>query len=243
MEQTHQRLLSDQRVGGLAALYLALAYLAAMPYFLVVLNDQGVVDPAARLALLVNHQGSLYLINLITYVVFGLVLTVLALALAERFSDATPAMARVIAGWGIIWSCLLIASGTVANLGMESVAALYVKDAAGAVSAWQIIEPIADGLGGGGGEALGGPWMLLVSLAGLRSQRLPRALNWLGLATGAAGLVSNLPALRESAVVFGLLQIVWFIWLGIVLLRTKQQLEPKAHDRAVASVQLAGENR
>ncbi|NJO55874.1 MAG: hypothetical protein HC834_05410 [Rhodospirillales bacterium] len=56
MEQTHQRLLSDQRVGGLAALYLAIAYLAAMPYFLVVLNDQGVVDPVARLALLVNHR-------------------------------------------------------------------------------------------------------------------------------------------------------------------------------------------
>lgn len=242
MEQTHQRLLSDQRVGGLAALYLAIAYLAAMPYFLVVLNDQGVVDPVARLALLVNHQGSLYLINLITYVVFGLVLTVLALALAERFSDDTPAMARVIAGWGIIWSCLLIASGTVANLGMEYVAALYVQDAAGAVSAWQIIEPIADGLGGGGGEALGGPWMLLVSLAGLRSQRLPRPLNWLGLATGAAGLVSNLPPLRESAVVFGLLQIGWFIWLGIVLLRTKQ-LEPKAHERAAVSAQLAGEKR
>jgi hypothetical protein len=85
--------------------------------------------------------------------------------------------------------------------------------------------------------------VLLVSLAGLRSQRLPRALNWLGVVTGLAGLVSNIPPLRESAVIFGLLQILWFAWLGIVLLRTKQQPEPAPGDEAIAPVHLAGAGR
>lgn len=225
MERIHGRLLNHQQVGGIAALYLAAAYLAAMPYFLLVLDYQSVVDPAAKLALLIAHQGSLYAFNLLTYVVFGLVLTVLALALHNRLTGVTPAMARVVAGWGLIWSCLLIASGTVANMGMEYVVNLHGQDATGAVAAWQVIESIVHGLGGAGGEALGGPWVLLVSVAGLRAKRLPTALNWLGLATGLAGLASNIPPLRESAVVFGLLQIVWFVWLGIVLLRTKQPVE------------------
>ena len=224
MEHTYGRLLTHQQVGGMAALYLAAAYLAAIPYFLVVLTYQRVVDPAAKLALLVTHQGSLYAFNLLAYVVFGLVLTVLALALHDRLTGDSPVLARVIAGWGIIWSGLLIASGTIANMGMAYVVDLQVQDAAGAAAAWQLIETIADGLGGAGGEALGGPWVLLVSVAGLRSKRLPRALNWLGLATGIVGLVSNVPLLRESTAAFGLLQILWFIWLGIVLLGTRQEV-------------------
>lgn len=222
MERTSGRRLSHQQVGGMAALYLAAAYLATMPYFLLVLDYQRVVDPAAKLALLVAHQGSLYAFNFFAYVVFGLVLTVLALALHNRLAGETPAMARVVAGWGLIWSCLLIASGMVANMGMEYVVTLQLQDATGATAAWQMIESIVNGLGGAGGEALGGAWMLLVSVAGLRTKRLPTALNWLGLATGSAGLASNIPPLREIAVVFGLLQIVWFVWLGIVLLRTQQ---------------------
>jgi hypothetical protein len=46
----------------------------------------------------------------------------------------------------------------------------------------------------------------------------------LGVATGIVGLASNIPPLRESTALFGLLQIAWFVWLGIVLLSTKQQI-------------------
>ncbi len=226
MERTERRLLSPQKAGGFAAFYLAAAYLAAIPYFLLVLDYQSVVDPAAKLALLVKHQGSLYAFNILAYIVFGLVLAVLAIALHERLKSETLFMSRVVAAWGIIWSCLLIANGTVYNMGMDYVVNLHIKDTTGAASAWQLIESIVDGLGGGGGEALGGPWVLLVSLAGLRSKRLPKALNWLGLATGIVGLASNVPLLRESTAAFGLLQILWFVWLGVVLLRTKQARLP-----------------
>ena len=108
-------------------------------------------------------------------------------------------------------------------MGMEYVVRLHATDAAGAASAWQVIESVANGLGGAGGEALGGPWVLLVSVAGLRSRRLPRSLNWLGLAAGIVGLASNVPPLREVAALFGLVQIPWLAWLGIVLLRAKPE--------------------
>ncbi len=184
------------------------------------------VDPGAKLSLLVKYQGSLYAFNLLAYVVFGLALTVLALALFERLKGEVPFLARITVGLGIIWSCLLVASGAISNVGMENVVKLSGKDAAGAASAWQVIESVADGLGGKAGEALGGPWVLLVSWAGLQSKRLPKALNWLGLATGLIGIASNVPPLRESAVVFGLLQIPWLVWLGIALFRTKHGGEP-----------------
>ncbi len=79
---------------------------------------------------------------------------------------------------------------------------------------------MSEGLGGSGGELLGGLWVLLVSVAALRTRGLPRVLNWLGVAIGAAGVLSVVPALKDLAYGFGVLQIAWFVWLGIVMLRT-----------------------
>jgi len=85
---------------------------------------------------------------------------------------------------------------------------------------WQGIESVANGLGNQNGEILGGLWALLVSMAALRAGGLPKGLNILGLLVGAVGIISILPGLTELMTgVFGLSQIIWFVWLGIVLLR------------------------
>ena len=76
--------------GGLAALYLAAAYVAAMPYFLVFVKYPSVVDPVEKVALLVGNHGSMRVMYLITYVIFGIVLAVLALALYARLRDGAP---------------------------------------------------------------------------------------------------------------------------------------------------------
>jgi len=47
---------------------------------------------------------------------------------------------------------------------------------------------------------------------------LPKGLDWLGVAIGVAGVLSVVPVLGDLAYGFGLLQIVWFAWLGIVML-------------------------
>jgi len=122
---------------------------------------------------------------------------------------------------GIIWAGSLIASGMVSNAGIAPAVALYAKNPVQAALTWQGIESVASGLGNGNGEILGGLWTLLVSLAGLRAGGLPKALNILGLLVGAVGILSIIPGLTEMLVgVFGLSQIIWFVWLGIVLLRS-----------------------
>jgi len=222
MERAIRSHLSQQKIGGAAALYLAAAYLAAIPYFLLVVDYRSAADPAAKLAMVARNQESLYAVTLVTYVIFGLALAVLALALRDRLRGAESPLARISAGLGLLWAGLLIASGSVFTMGMKNVLDLHASDPAGAASAWWIIESVADGLGGGSGEVLGGPWVLLVSWAGLRSKRLPRALSWVGVATGLVGLVSIIPPLRDAAIGFGILQIPWLVWLGITLLRTRE---------------------
>lgn len=210
----------QQKVGGLAALYLAAAYLAAMPYFLVLVKYQDAVDPAEKVALLVSNRDSMQAMYLITYVIFGIVLAVLALAIHERLRHKSPSLTQAATAVGFMWAFVLVASGMVFNAGAAAAAGLHATNPALAVSAWQAIEPVAMGLGGSGGEFLGGLWVLLVSVVALRDGGLPRVLNRLGVAIGTAGILSVVPVLRDLGYVFGLLQIAWFAWLGVVMLRT-----------------------
>lgn len=209
---------SLQKMGGLAALYEAVAYVSAIVFFIFVVDYPSAVDPAQKVALLVDHPVSMYWMTLFAYVVFGAVLVVLALALYERLKTGSPAMAQTAAVFGIIWAGLLIASGMVHNVGLGAVVELYGQDPAQAAMVWLTIDSVSLGLGGEV-EIVGGLWILLVSWAALRAGELPRALNYLGLVIGLVGILSAVPGLTMLNGVFGLSQIVWFVWLGIVMLR------------------------
>jgi hypothetical protein len=209
----------QQKVGGLAALYLALAYVVAMPYFLIFVKYPSVVDPVEKVALLVGNHDSMRVMYLISYIIFGIVLGVLALAIYARLRDGAPILTQAATAVGLLWAFVLVASGMIFNAGVAAVVGLQNTSPAEAVSTWQAIEPVAQGLGGSGGELLGGLWVLLVSVAALRTGQLPKVLNWIGVAIGTAGVVSIVPALKDLAYGFGLLQIVWFVGLGFVLLR------------------------
>jgi len=68
-------------------------------------------------------------------------------------------------------------------------------------------------------EVVGGIWILLVTWATLRAGRHPRALNYLGVVVGVAGVLTVVPALDVLVTVFELGQFVWVVWLGIVWFR------------------------
>jgi len=208
-----------QKVGGFSALFMAISHLIGIVIFIGVLDYINITDPAQKLALNVEKQTVIFSTNLLMYVFFGFTLVVLSLALHDRIKIGAPALMQAATAIGIIWAGSLIASGMVANAGLASVAALYAKDSAQAVLVFQGIESVANGLGNANGEILGGMWTLLVSLAALRSSGLSKGLSVLGMFVGTIGIITILPALNDMTGLFGVGQIIWFIWLGIVLLR------------------------
>jgi len=209
-----------QKSGGIAALYMAISHLIGIVIFIVILDVLSITDPAQKLALNIEKQTVIFSTNLLMYVFFGFALIVLSLALYDRLKSGAPALMQVATAIGIIWAGSLIASGMVANAGLATVVALYAKNPTQAALTFQAIEAMANGLGNANGEILGGPLTLLVSLAALRTGGLPKALNILGLFVGAVGIITIIPALNALVAVFGLGQIIWFAWLGIVLLRS-----------------------
>jgi hypothetical protein len=208
-----------QKMGGVAALYEAAAYVLGIMFFILVVDYPGVVDPIQKVALLVDNQAIMYTMTLVIYVVFGVFLVVLALALYERLKAGSPTMMQTATAFGLIWAGVVIASGMIFNIGMGVVIDLYGTDPAQAATVWLAIDSVVNGIGGGV-EILGGLWLLLVSWAALRTGELSKALNYLGLAVGVAGIFTLIPAFGElGGLVFGLGQIVWFVWVGIVMVR------------------------
>ena len=208
-----------QKSGGIAALYMAISHLIGIVIFIVILDVLSITDPAQKLALNIEKQTVIFSTNLIMYVFFGFALIVLSLALYDRLKSGAPALMQAATAIGIIWAGSLIASGMVANAGLATVVALYAKDPTQAVLTFQAIEAVANGLGNANGEILGGPLTLLVSLAALRAGGLSKGLNILGLSVGTVGIITIIPTLNALTGVFGLGQIIWFVWLGITLLR------------------------
>jgi hypothetical protein len=205
-----------QKAGGLAALYMATAYVVGIVMFLLVLDYPNIVDPSQKVALVVNKQALIYATNLMLYVVFGIFLIVLALALYERLRTA-PAIMQVATAVGVIWAGSLVASGMISNAGIAPVVALYTTDPAQAALAWLSIEAVASGLGNGNGEILGGLFTLLVSWAALRTGEFPKYLGYLGLIVGVVGIASTVPGLSDLVAIFGVSQVVWFVWIAVVM--------------------------
>ena len=213
-----------QKFGGLAALYLAAAYLVGIVLFLVVLDYPSITEPAQKVALLVEMQMVTFVTNLVMYVFFGVILVILVLALYDRLKSGAAALVQVATVIGVIWAGSLVASGMIANAGIAPVVALYAEDPSQAALTWLGIETVANGIGNGNGEILGGLWTLLISWAALRAGGLPKVLNYLGLLVGVVGILSLFPGLTDLTGLFGISQLIWFVWLGIVLLRSNASM-------------------
>ena len=159
--------------------------------------------------------------NLGIYVVNGFFVALLAVAFADRFRPQAPALAQVALTFGALWATLVVAAGMIANVGNAAVVTRYGADPANAVLMWQIFHAVENGLGGGN-EIAGSVWVLTLGIAMLRTGLLPRTLGIFSLGVALAGFATViLPARDIAGAVFGLGTIVWFIWVGVVFLRSR----------------------
>ncbi len=206
--------------GALSAFYLAAAYLTGIVIFLFILDYPSITSPSQKMQLLVNNGPMLYLTNILMYVLFGPALIILALSLYDRLKSSSRLFAQAATAIAVVWAGALVASGMVANSGISTVLELYKSDPAQATMMWTGIEAVANGLGGANGEILGGLMTLLFSIAAIKSGNFSKQLNYLGIITGVIGLVSTVPGLKDFAGLFGISQMVWFVWTGVHLMKS-----------------------
>lgn len=207
-----------QKAGGVAALVNAAAYIIGLAVAFTYLAPYLEAPPEQYLTFMLDNQTLLYAWHLLIYLVAGVFMVPMVLGIHDRLKDHTPGLAQVTAVFGIIWTVTVIGSGMLLLHNQQVIAQLYAQDPGQATTIWLALTAVAEGLGGAI-ELPGGVWLLLLSVAGWQTGRLPRGLNILGLLVGISGVVTAVPPLYNFGVAFGLGCILWFIWVGIFLLR------------------------
>ncbi len=208
-----------QKAGGVAALLESIIYVSAFVFFGAFWNFPADADSAQMFAYLAENQNILSIVNIIMYVLFGIFLAILVLALHDRLKRNNPILSQIASVFGYIWVGLVIASGMIANIGLATALELSTKDPEQAMTVWRSIYSVVEGLGGGN-EVVGGLWVLLLSFAALKGNEFHKSLNYFGLFVGNIGIFTIYPAdiLTEF---FGISQIVWFSWLGVAMLKSR----------------------
>ena len=210
---------SIQKMGGIGALVASGTFVVGLAMFVTIFGDfVSASDPAAAVEFVANNQAALYVWNITIHIVFGIVLVPLALAIADRLREARSPLARVASVFGLIWSGVIISTGMIVNIAYATVSDLQGTDPEMASTVWATLDAVTNGLGGGN-EVLGGVWVLGISIVALRERLFARWVNYLGVVMGVAGLVTVVPALEEVGAIFGLGLIVWFVAVGITLIK------------------------
>jgi len=211
-----------QKAGGLSALITGLLLLTFTAMFVVVLPGQGfagaedLTNPAKVLPFAASSP-TFSLLSLLD-VVSAIFQVILVFALYERLQVGSPIIMRIATVSGLFLALFNLALGIIGFVAYSELSSLYPRNPAGAGAAYLAINSLLDALNLAGPFAYGW-WALLASWVALRGGQLPKFLNYLGLLAGVVGIFAfALPILTIVGVVA---PIVWFLWLGMVLLRTQ----------------------
>ncbi len=194
-----------QKMGGIAALGHAAALVVGMVLSFTLMFPLLDAAPDQVLKFLADNQTLVYLWNLIINWGSAITLVIMLLAFYERLKAGSPALIKAATVFGFIWAGLIIGTGNLMLHNFGVVANLHGNDPA-QVAAWTAL--------------VRSLWVLLLSLAAVRTGGLTRAPSYLGVFLGVAGIHTMIPALAEIMfMIFGPGMMVWSAWVGIVMLR------------------------
>ncbi|MDF2176878.1 hypothetical protein P2G88_01255 [Aliiglaciecola sp. CAU 1673] len=172
-----------------------------------------------KIAYIAAQQSMLSLANIIGYLIFGILLLVSVQATHARLKSTSSYLLNFATAFGLIWVVLMMCSGMMALVGLNTMVNLFSQGSPHAETVFYVYTTVVNGLGGGI-ELVGGMWVLMLSVYGLKTAQLSKLLNLFGVVVGLVGVLTLIQALPELKDAFGLSQILWFICMGFALLKT-----------------------
>lgn len=212
-----------QKAGGIAALAHAFAYLVGIVMAVTLIFPILDADTAGYIEFVRDNQFLMHVWLLICYWGSAITVVVMALALYDRLKAGSVGLMQVATAFGLIWAGLIIGSGNLMLNNFHVITDLYAIDPSQAAAAWTILEAVENGITSGN-ELVGSLWVMLLSYSALRHGGLSKTLDYAGIGLAIIGICTLIPDLTSIAGIafaFGLGMVVWSIWLGIVLLRSK----------------------
>jgi hypothetical protein len=161
---------------------------------------------------------------------------VLGLVLHERWRNRSVRLANLVVAAALVLATMRIATGLTMFIGTPRIVELYGQDHAQAITAYAALSAITAGLEESSRFA-GGLFMILVGWAALATRDLQRPFAYVIIIVGVDQLLEVF--VRPLAPVFGLGAgigaIVWSVWLGVLLVRSRSMVPSESRQAAAAS--------
>ena len=213
--------MSSNQLAGTASMLMALIYVCAFVYFGAMVSFPASNEADVVMAFVTQNVNALWIAYFTIYVVFGVLLAVLVIAIDDILSSSVNQtqnrLLRMGSLFGKIWVCLVIASGMIATIGMSHAVSLTAVSNEEAYRLWGVVSMLVESLGGGN-ELVGGVWVLLTSITALKQRMFGNTVNYTGCFVGLAGIATIYPA-EVFTEIFGITQIIWFIAIGVSLIK------------------------
>lgn len=120
----------NQIIGGLSGIIEASLYIFGFTILFSIL--QPTIDETNsgldKLKFIIDNKAIYQTWILLIYVLFGIVLVPLTVSINEKFKEQNPIWTKITPVFGFIWSGLVIASGMIGVIGIDSVATIYGSD-------------------------------------------------------------------------------------------------------------------
>jgi hypothetical protein len=210
-----------QKAGGICSLISSATYIFAMALILSILAPFADTNFSFQeyISFVTVNKTIIYIWHFSMYFINGICLTVLVVALYERLNNGSPYMAKIASVFGFIWAVFVFLSGLVNIFGSETVITLYAKNQNQAEILKQTLETISMSIDHSD-KLLGCLWVGFVSIAALKNRILPKIANIFGIVMSIAGLIGIIiPSLLTVSYVFGVGIILWWLYIGIFMLR------------------------
>ena len=212
--------INSAKAGALAAFGMASCYIIMFIIYGAILTAPASDDVLDKIQFVQANQDLIGFTYVLGYLLFGCFLLITTIALHNSVKSKPSILLTSGTAFGLIWVVLMMCSGMIGLIGMQTMLELHSESSPHAVSLFYSYGVITNALGGGI-ELVGGLWVLFISLSGMRHKRLPRALHILGVIVGSLGVLTLVQSVPEFKMAFGLSQIAWFAWVGFALLGDK----------------------
>lgn len=205
-------------LAGTAFFGMAFCYITLFIIYGALLSTPADATTAEKIAYLIDHKALFNVTYVLGYVLFSCLLCFCVYVLSGLYQPVSPTVMAMATLFGYFWVVVLLCTGMVGITSNELLARYSTANPAAAEVIYYAGMLLTDSLGGGI-EFIGGVWLLLLGATGWRHSLLSKPLSAFTLVKGAIGLATLFSAEPVLRVLFGITGIIWFLWMGMVMIK------------------------
>lgn len=203
---------------GAAFIGMALCYITLFIIYGVILSTPADANAAEKIAYLIENKDLFNVTYVLGYVLFSCLLCFCVYVISGLYQQVSqPAMVMATL-FGYFWVVVLLCTGMIGISSHELLASYSASNPAAAEVIYYAKILMTESLGGGI-EFIGGVWLLLFGAISCRHGLLSKSLSVFTLVKGTIGVATLFSAESVLRDLFGITGIVWFLWMGMVMIK------------------------